>query len=496
MPGSPDGPVGDVVNPPPPAPPVDPKEWQKKVVEYNEALQKPDSTATDLETVKTGLLETLKKTQDTPIDGNDPLVQAHYQALLQMLARVNINVRDPTVFEDIRAAHLRNMGKDDKGVISKITSRIPKFDGKSESFTWSHFLSCFTIAVGNANYKDYELRAILLNCLDGNALEHYRAHEEEYILLDYNELIKRFTDRYGELARTSIHDLVGIHQAAKEDVLSFRDRMLVVAKPLLPDPPPRQRIVVQDGASIISPNLNYVQEYEMYKQSKKQHDMYFVRFFVNGLREEILGRLSTTEYDALESAVAAARIAEDYLKAVSQIKTNHVKIHAVSGSKSVLQSMEDKNKAVFNSKKSGKCHICGIEGHWKNECPSKGRSTSRGRSNSSSKRNPKRDSSGPEWSKNLIKRFDTIDNRINSLEKRTRGRSKSGGRNSDQRSGHRNSRSRSGSRPRYRKSSRGRSSSHGRSSGGSRYNSRSRSGSKSRSNSKNGNRYGSGGSQW
>ena len=117
--------------------------------------------------------DTLKqKVSDTEYD-------AAMGEIRNVASYVRMEFEDPPLIEEIRQ-QAAERGDDAKGVVSKIVARIPKFAGDTEKYTWDHFITCFKIAVGNASYKDYELCTIFLNCLEGNALEHYRAHQDSY----------------------------------------------------------------------------------------------------------------------------------------------------------------------------------------------------------------------------------------------------------------------------------------------------------------------------
>lgn len=101
-----------------------------------------------------------------------------------------------------------------------------------------------------------------------------RLKEEEYTLLDINQLVAQLIDRCNEIAKTSIHNLVGIHQDSKEDVLTFCDCMLVAAKPLLQKPHQPRKMVVMNGGRRFIPSLNHEMEFAVYQQKCNQHEMY------------------------------------------------------------------------------------------------------------------------------------------------------------------------------------------------------------------------------
>lgn len=306
--------------------------------------------------------------------------QSMYRSLQEFATDYEVGLKVPSSLVESRLMTMSKPGEDPKGVVSKIVSRIPKFDGKSTEYTWSHFLTCFSIAVSNASYQDYELRAIFLSCLEGNALEHYRAHLDEYSALGYEDLVAKFEERYGEKKRVGLNDLVGISQAVNEDVYTFRDRLLNTASPLMPTKPVRKLLFRAEGQAkpTVIDNIKYDAEMQLYLAKKKQHDLYLIRFFVLGLRSEILGRLQTTDFDTLDAAVEAAYTAEDYLKSIQQAKTYHLQAQASvnnirprtrsSSRESRGSSRDVKSPGKRTGTKKGRCRKCGKEGHWAQEC--------------------------------------------------------------------------------------------------------------------------------
>jgi hypothetical protein len=373
----------------------------------------------------------------------------------------------PAFLTDLRA-QAASQGDDGKGVVSKIVSRIPKFDGRKKEYTWTQFLTSFSIAVSNASYKEYELRAIFLNSLEGSALEHYQAHEADYRNLSYDQLVEKFAERYGPKRRMGLNSLMGIAQGVNEDVLSFHDRLLNTAHPFMPEKP-STKVLLKDmvtGKDTLIDNLKYESDMQQYQVAKAQHEIYLIRFFVMGLRDEVLARLQTTDYDKMDDAVEAARVAEDYLKAVQQIKTHHLKVNAIS------QGNSNPQFGRSEGPKEGTCFRCGRPGHWKSECRSRPNSKSNSRSNSRdrSASRSRRFSGSGQNTQDLHSMVHKLTKQISDLstDRDRRGRSKQHKKSKK----NKHFRSRSGSRQRSSSRSRG-------------YQSRSNSQQRSRSNSKN-----------
>lgn len=86
-------------------------------------------------------------------------------------------------------------------------------------------------------------------------------------------------------------------------------------------------------------------------------------------------RLQTTEYDSLTAAVEAARVAEDYLKALTQIKNHHIQIQAQANAvqQTPLEKMDRRSSRSRDdrsqSKGDNRCFNCNGTDHWARECP-------------------------------------------------------------------------------------------------------------------------------
>jgi hypothetical protein len=398
----------------------------------------------------------------------DPDVYKYLQDVTRFIVdKSQLKSKAPAFLTDLRA-QAASQGDDGKGVVSKIVSRIPKFDGRKKEYTWTQFLTSFSIAVSNASYKEYELRAIFLNSLEGSALEHYQAHEADYRNLSYDQLVEKFAERYGPKRRMGLNSLMGIAQGVNEDVLSFHDRLLNTAHPFMPEKP-STKVLLKDmvtGKDTLIDNLKYESDMQQYQVAKAQHEIYLIRFFVMGLRDEVLARLQTTDYDKMDDAVEAARVAEDYLKAVQQIKTHHLKVNAIS------QGNSNPQFGRSEGPKEGTCFRCGRPGHWKSECRSRPNSKSNSRSNSRdrSASRSRRFSGSGQNTQDLHSMVHKLTKQISDLstDRDRRGRSKQHKKSKK----NKHFRSRSGSRQRSSSRSRG-------------YQSRSNSQQRSRSNSKN-----------
>ena len=260
--------------------------------------------------------------------------------------------------------------KDEKGVVSKLVSRIPKFSGEKEEYNWATFLTCYSMAVANANYSSSELRSIFLQCLEGSALVHYSANEADYGTLKYEDLINRFEERYGEKIRDAIDALMAMEQGVNEKVLAFRDRLMNVAKRVLPVKPSKVYLLKSTTQEKFMFDTMYEQKLKEYHMKLERDMVFVIRNFVGGLRDEILDRMTTTAFDTLDSAVKAAEQAEDYLQFRTRAKANHIKVSAVSATpKSKPRSRSGSSSSRDGrAKGSEACYKCGKSGHWAAKC--------------------------------------------------------------------------------------------------------------------------------
>ena len=368
---------------------------------------------------------------------------------------------------------------DEKGVVNKLIHKIKKFTGTDPDFKWQQFWAHYSIAVQNTAYNRYELRAIFLSCLDGAAMDHYRAFLQVYSDMSYEQLVKAFKDRYDDTKEVSMASIIGKTQAANEDVLTFRDRLLNAAMPFRPVIPSKQMIIQDsEGKDHLVDNAVYQTQKLQYDAKLQEHEAYMTRFYVMGLREEIIARLQTTSFNTLDDAAKAAKEAEDYLKSVALMRTHHVRVNAMYKGTSMprgAQFSDSIGNAGSNSsrtKSDSECFNCGSTDHWKRDCPKPMQPRSRSRSGSrptSRSRDSSRKRSAYPSRTEFVNMMTEAMEKVNAVQTTKSG--KRSGKKKDQK------KHRSRSRSKTRDSSRGRNRS---SSRGSRYGSRSnsRSGSK------------------
>jgi hypothetical protein len=380
----------------------------------------------------------------------------------------NVTVKAPDFVAQMRLPAMRE-GYDQRGVVAKLIQQIRKFKGDEKDYKWPQFWARYSIAVQNSAYTRHELRVIFLSCLDGSALEHYRAFLQNYSNMGYDQLVKAFKDRYDDTKEISMATLMGKAQASNEDVLTFRDRLLNDALPFRPIMPQKQAIIqTMDGKDRLIDNPDYKTQLLQYEAKVQEHEAYLTRFFVMGLREEIIARLTTTSYDTLEAAAKAAKDVEDYLRSVVLLRTHHTRVEHVNatykgtsmprGAQISDSSKEGDRNA--GGKKDGNCFACGANGHWIRNCPYKNRSRSGSRANSRS-RGSSRDRSRND--DRLISAFTTAFEKVCAVHatndsKRGRTKSKNKGQTQQKKSRSKSkdkSKSRGHSRERHRSSSRG-----------------------------------------
>ncbi len=212
-----------------------------------------------------------------------------------------------------------------KGVVSKVAHRIPLFTGSNSKYMWEMFRLKLNIVATNAYYADYEMRSIFFQTLEGNALNHFRAHESEYMVLTYQQLLDKFTERYGVKTEKVIDQLMHAPQVSNEDVRTCCDKLMNIAKPLHPPVVPQQKVIQgEDGREEYIRNPFYEEEQKDFENKKAQHEMYLIRFFINGLKEEIVHRMPNLTFTELSKAMKTAIEPEDFLDSVKERRTHNL----------------------------------------------------------------------------------------------------------------------------------------------------------------------------
>jgi hypothetical protein len=311
---------------------------------------------------------------DKMAESNPTYYAESKQILKRVMDGLNIQMAKPTVVDEMRAL-AKDRKDDSKGVVSKLAHKITPFSGTDETYKWDMFKLKLNIVATNANYHDSEMKAILFQSLEGNALAHFHANEEEYILLTFQELLKKFEERYGVKTQKVIETLVNSPQASNEDVRSYCAKLKNLACPLLPPAVPQRKIIYdEDGTEQYIRNPFYEEELKEYNSKKDQHEMYLVTFFLKGLREEVVNRMHDLKFDKLADAMKEAIRAEENMNTAKLIRSNHVRVE-VNAVSNPLSEMDKRGSYMSRSKsprldiKPGTCHYCGQKGHWKNECP-------------------------------------------------------------------------------------------------------------------------------
>jgi hypothetical protein len=302
--------------------------------------------------------------------------------LQKLMEQWNVTLVKPTLVDEMRAL-AKEHKTDSKGVVSKVAHRIPMFTGTDPNYSWEMFRLKLNIVATNASYQDYEMKTILFQTLDGNALQHFHAHESEYLTLTYQQLLEKFNERYGIKLQKVIDTLMNSPQASNEDVRSYCDKLKNLAKPLLPPVVPQRKIIYgEQGEEEFIKNPFYEEELKDFQNKQQQHEMYLIRFFINGLRDEIIQRMQKVKFDRLDEAMQMAIDAEDYLDSVKQIRTHNLRVENPPDTPAVnavttnpLPEMDKRGASFSRSKsrdrdsKKSRCHNCNQPGHWKNECP-------------------------------------------------------------------------------------------------------------------------------
>lgn len=313
-------------------------------------------------------------------------------AIANALQAGDLPVKSPDFVTEMRLPAMREQYQD-KGVVPKLIHRVKPFTGIDKDYKWSQFWTRYSIAIQNSTYSRHDLRVVFLSSLDGPALNHYTAYMSVYNQMSYEQIVQAFKERYDDTRELSLASITSESQGANEDVLTFRDRLLNKAAPFRPVRPVDQVIVqAPDGKDRLMPNAQYATQMLQYEAKVQETEIFITQFFVKGLREEILARLTRTNYERLEDAAKAAKEAEDYLRSIALMRTNHIRVHAMYKGTNMPRGAQlegaDGSKSG-NSKDSSRdeCFSCGATGHWRRNCPyrNRSRSNSRGRSRSRSR---------------------------------------------------------------------------------------------------------------
>jgi Zinc knuckle. len=294
----------------------------------------------------------------------------------------------------------RDHNDDGRGVTTKILTKLPEFSGNDPNFGWDAFYITFSMTAQTANYTESDLKALFLSRLKGDALMYYHANFEQLQPLDWRGLMSKYAHRFGSKKTAGLQGILGITQKAGEDVMAFRDRLTIAAKPMVPPRVPLYKQWYHEGRVVEIDNPDYDEEILKRNAALQQHYAYLVQIFLTGLRKEILDRLNTTEFRTLDEAAQAALEAEDYLKSVKQLHSIHhltcesPEVNAVKSSSKPLNDMEQrgvpKGKTMRSTTNDDVCFKCNRKGHWSRDCPSarsrpdsrtNSRSNSRGRKN-------------------------------------------------------------------------------------------------------------------
>jgi hypothetical protein len=412
-----------------------PEEVLAALKNHAEALkQREDSAAR--KKARDDFIETLRSISELP--ESVAKTQIQMQAI-QMGEQANIFL-SPTGMDSIE--HLRGpkSKKKPSDLLTKLNARIDKYTGDpTSSYSWDAFLTQFKIAIANLNYDDDELRTILLMSIEGDALSFFQARDDEFLQMGWSELLEEFTKRFDAKPRAGILSLMGMTQKSDESVRGFMDRMRIAAKPLMPPPVPRKRLVPNSAGEYVEiDNPAYSMQERERKLTVNSNEKFMVQFFTAGLKREVLQRLQTTDFPNLEAAAAAAHQAEDFLTAMGQYKSHHLKVNAIKEPAPVnaLQEMEQRARSRSGSrsrdqnqgKTTGQCYNCQEYGHFANDCKKPSSTRGRGGSTSRNSRN-----SG---NHDLMAKLNNIVQRLENLEG-TKSKSKKGKKRNGSKSPHR-----------------------------------------------------------
>ena len=306
-------------------------------------------------------------------------------ALQGLIQNSNVQLATPSRQELMQAAakfanpnnnNAAANGNGQRSVSAKIVSRIPKFSGSDENYSWDQFLTQLHIASANENYSDREMLHIFLHTLEGQALDHYRAFQDTYDNYTYDQIIAAFKDRYGQDEHLGVNNLVGITQGNDETVMAFQDRIINASKALQPRPPPLYRVMKIPGKpDELIQNVTYNLEKVHYNALIEQNLKYQSTFFLQGLRPEIKTQMKSSKFTTLADAAKAAREAEDHLKISGMVNAVHnlnIKEKVNFTTSNPLQEMDRRGASGPKEgidKSNLRCFGCQKKGHFKRDCP-------------------------------------------------------------------------------------------------------------------------------
>lgn len=308
------------------------------------------------ESVMQEALETISKLNVAP---QDNLAGATQSLLVSnILAGAGIKMYQPTrdqIIEQQRQEVLASMPdgrrEDNRSrqVSAKIVSRIQKYSGTDEKYTWNAFKCALSIAAGNENYDDKEMRHIFLSSMEGRALEHYQAHMDEYSSFNYEQLERKFAERFAPNQAIGVSGLVGITQGTDEDVRSFMDRIIIAARPLQPLLPNKYAVATINAQGQMIPNPNYPAQKLAYDTIIHQNEKYQITFFLQGLKPEIKMQMRSGVCNSMEEVGRAAAEAEEHMRVTGMTQVlNHLhvtsteqQVNFVKKEESPLQQMDN-----------------------------------------------------------------------------------------------------------------------------------------------------------